>query len=39
MQDYPNGAQDITLHNPNSGEVITIATQERVKRRRTPEDF
>jgi hypothetical protein len=38
-QDYPNGTQDITLHNPNSGEVITIATQERVKRKRAPEDF
>lgn len=37
--DHPDGSQEITLLNPNSNREITIATQERVRRRKYREDF
>jgi hypothetical protein len=37
--DHPDGSQEITLINPNTNRQITVATQERNKKKRSKEDF
>jgi hypothetical protein len=37
--DHPDGSQEITLRNPNTGDEITVVTEERRKKKKPTEDF
>jgi hypothetical protein len=37
--DHPDGLQEITLRNPNTGDEITVITEERRKKKKPAEDF
>jgi hypothetical protein len=37
--DHPDGSQEITLRNPNTGDEITVITEERRKKKKPAEDL
>jgi hypothetical protein len=37
--DHPDGTQEITMMNPNTGRQITVATEERGRKKRQARDF
>jgi hypothetical protein len=37
--DHPDRSQEITLRNPNTGDEITVVTEERRKKKKPAEDF